>query len=67
MGTHISFKAGMTDDFITLFRIIQQNGYICECSAKDSSKCVKKFLNAHLWDGKKLNDVEKEMTWLEPI
>ena len=42
------------------------NGYIWEHQSKDPSECVKVFLDAPLWDGKKFYEVEKEIIWAEP-
>ena len=42
------------------------NKYIWEHSSSDSSDCVQAFLDAPLWDGKKIYDVEKDITWADP-
>jgi len=38
---------------------------VWEYSSKDSSKCVKAFLDAPIWDGKQFYEVEKAMVWTD--
>ena len=40
-------------------------GYIWEYSSADSNECVKAFLNAPIWDGKRFCEVEKEIEWTD--
>ena len=53
--------------YLVLDYATKSDNYVWEYSSEDSSKCVKNFLNARLWNGKKFYDAEKEITWLEPM
>ena len=39
-------------------------GYFYEIVNADRNECVRKFLDAPLWNGKKFFEVEKSMKWI---